>query len=140
MTLKQTFGSWTQASGWSTALGSIASGGNANSGQVDNSAQKSYSMEVSLAWGKDSAAGTGVIELWLLPEGNDGAAQRADVPPYGGRLIGVVTTAAEVTQRLQTFRINELPEKFEFYINNQSGAALETTTDVRYRFVDFSDV
>jgi hypothetical protein len=132
MTMRQT--------GWGTALASVADAGATTSGQIDNSSQRSYAMEVALAWDKDSAAGTGTIELWILPEGNDGVAQDADAPPRGGRLVGVVSTAAETTQRLQTFRANELPEKFKFYLLNSSGAGLNTTSDVRYRFVDFVDV
>jgi hypothetical protein len=137
--MRQSFGNWTQATGWGTALASVADAGATTSGLVDNSTQKSYAIEVALAWDKDSGTGTGTIELWILPEGNDGAAQTADAPPRGGRLVGVVSTAAETTQRLQTFRVNELPEKFAFYLLNNSGVGLGTTSDVRYRFVDFVD-
>jgi hypothetical protein len=133
----QVFGSWVQATGWSTALASVADAGTSTSGQVDNSSSKSIGMDVSLAVDKDSATGTGVVELWMLPEGNDGAAQDADPPSRGGRLIGVMSTAAETTQRLQVFRAYDLPEKFKFYIINNSGIGFNTTTDVRYRLIDF---
>ena len=141
MTMRQTFSNWTQVTGWSTALASLADVTGTTSGQVDNSTQKSYAMDVNLSWDKDTATGTGTIELWLLPEGNDGAAQDNDAPPRGGRLIGVVSTAAEATQRNQNLpRVNELPDKFKFYLLNNSGVGLATTSDVRYRYVDYVDV
>ena len=140
MTMRQTFGNWTQVTGWSTALASVADAGSSTSGTVDNSTQRSYAAEIGLFWDKDSGTGTGTIELWMLTLLSDGSDQLEDAPPRGGTLIGVVSTAAEATQRGKRFRVNELPEKFAIYLLNSSGVGLATTADVRYRYVDFVDV
>ena len=138
--MKQNWTGWVQVTGWSTALASIADAGAATSSQVDNSTQKSYAMDVGLTWDKDGAAGTGTIELWLLPEINDGAAQDSSAPPRGGSIVMVVSTAAETTTRYQYARFSGLPQKFKFYILNSSGSGLNTNADVYYNFVDFVDV
>lgn len=140
MTMRQTFGNWTQVTGWSTAITAVANGNTTTSGQIDNSSQRSYAVDVAFTWVKASAAGTGLVELWILPEGSDGALQDASAPPRGGRLVGTVSTAAETTERMQTFRMNEMPERFKFYLNNLSGANTNTGSDLRYRWVDFVDV
>jgi len=138
MTMRQTFGNWTQATGWTiTALANNTSN---TSGAIDNTTQRSYAMEVNVTTVKATGAGTGTYELWMLPEGNDGAVQDNSIPPFGGRLVGVMTSEATTTERNQSFRVNELPEKFKFYITNLSGATTAAGTDVRYRYVDFVDV
>jgi hypothetical protein len=139
MTMRQQYGNWTQVTGWGTALASVGDTGATTSGIIDNSTAKSYAAEFGFFWDKDSGTGTGTIELWLLALLSDGADQLEDAPPRGGTLIGVVSTAAEATQRSKKFRVNELPEKFAVYLLNNSGVGLATTSDVRYRFVDLYD-
>ena len=139
MTMKQTFNGWTQVTGWGTALASVGSAGVTTSGTIDNSTTKSFAMDVGLFWDKDSATGTGLIELWLLTLLNDGSDQLEDAPALGGQLIGFVTTAAETNQRSKRWRVSDLPEKFAFYLVNNSGIGLGATSDLRYRLIDLVD-
>jgi len=110
-------------------LASLANNTFVASSEIDNSSNLDTDgwLVVKLKTGASGVSATGLANVYLLPSADNGTTY-PDSTANGGVLLGAIALVANATTYIKAFRlVPYLPKKFKVAVENQSGAALDST-------------
>ena len=136
MTTQVSLGTWTQVTGWGTALASVADAGNTTSGAINLSSAPPFAVDIGMEFDLDAAGDGGPISVYMLASVDAGTGYETT---DHARHIATLTSNG-TTQVTKVVRVYDVPDYFKIYVENEGGSGLDTASDVTYRTVNVTDV